>query len=198
MKDAASVQEDEGGVRAGNATFVPESEDRRVRIEPFPLRALAWWGVVLFAAAFVVGRQFRTVDSGTSLAGEQRQAAASQTTPPPAALASAAAASPPVLTSHAAAASVKPTGEQAKQAVVVPVEVRLMKFNPATVELNVGDTVEWKNRDLTPHTATAENKSFDSGSIDANASWRYTFAEPGSFPYVCTFHPEMKGTVIVK
>jgi len=79
---------------------------------------------------------------------------------------------------------------------VVEVTIRNMKFNPPSVEVRVGDTVEWKNDDITPHTATSA--TFDSGSIDPDGSWRRTFTEGGDIPYSCTFHPEMKGVVSVK
>jgi len=71
-----------------------------------------------------------------------------------------------------------------------------MKFSPATIEIKKGDTVEWKNDDITPHTATSA--TFDSASIAPETSWRHTFAEAGSFPYICTFHPDMKASVVVK
>ena len=79
---------------------------------------------------------------------------------------------------------------------VVHVVMRNMKFDPATLEVKRGDVVEWKNEDITPHTATSA--SFDSGSIDPDKSWRHTFGEPGNFPYACTFHPDMKAVVTVK
>ena len=71
-----------------------------------------------------------------------------------------------------------------------------MQFIPATVEIRKGDVVEWKNEDITPHTATSS--TFDSGSIGAKESWRQTFTESGETPYACTFHPTMKGVLIVK
>jgi plastocyanin len=59
--------------------------------------------------------------------------------------------------------------------------------------------VEWANNDLTPHTVTSQNGGeFDSGSIEVDASWSHTFGQTGTFPYYCSFHPEMKGAVIVK
>jgi plastocyanin len=79
---------------------------------------------------------------------------------------------------------------------IVQVVMRNMKFQPPTVEVKRGDVVEWKNEDITPHTATSA--SFDSASIDSDKSWRHTFSEPGNFPYACTFHPEMKAVVTVK
>jgi plastocyanin len=71
-----------------------------------------------------------------------------------------------------------------------------MKFSPATIEIKKGDTVEWTNDDITPHTATSA--TFDSAAIAPEASWRHTFNDAGNFPYTCTFHPDMKAAVIVK
>lgn len=79
---------------------------------------------------------------------------------------------------------------------VTQVSMRNLQFYPVTIEVKSGDVVEWKNDDLVPHTATAT--SFDSGTIVSGQSWRHTFTNAGDFPYVCTFHPQMKGVVIVK
>jgi plastocyanin len=38
----------------------------------------------------------------------------------------------------------------------------------------------------------------NSGSIEADASWSHTFGQAGTFPYYCTYHPEMKGIIVVK
>jgi plastocyanin len=79
------------------------------------------------------------------------------------------------------------------------VQIRLLKYSPDTIEIKAGETIEWKNDDLTPHTVTSEgNGGFDSGSIEPGASWRRTFDKAGNFSYICTFHPEMKGIVVVK
>jgi plastocyanin len=79
---------------------------------------------------------------------------------------------------------------------VLKIMIHNMKFDPPSIDAKIGDTVEWKNDDITPHTATAP--SFDSASIDPENTWRHTFTEAGQFPYACTFHPEMKGNVVVK
>ncbi|MFN2476406.1 MAG: c-type cytochrome [Chthoniobacterales bacterium] len=79
---------------------------------------------------------------------------------------------------------------------IVQVLIRNMQFSTAKLEVKKGDTIEWKNDDLTPHTATSA--AFDSGSIEPEKSWRHTFTETGEFPYTCTFHPDMKGIVIVR
>ena len=79
---------------------------------------------------------------------------------------------------------------------VVQVSMRSVQFAPVTVEVKKGSVVEWRNDDLIPHTATSP--AFDSTSLASGQTWRHTFTETGTFPYACTFHPHMKGTVIVK
>jgi plastocyanin len=89
----------------------------------------------------------------------------------------------------------KPTA----QPKVVTVAIREFKFEPATVTVHQGDTVEWKNEDTVPHTATADgNPAFDSGAIQTGAAWRYVVKEKGTENYTCTFHPNMKGELIVQ
>lgn len=73
-----------------------------------------------------------------------------------------------------------------------------VQFSPAELVVHLGDRIVWVNKDPFPHTATATNKSFDSGSIAANASWSYTVTKKGEFEYSCTFHPTMKGKIKVQ
>jgi plastocyanin len=71
-------------------------------------------------------------------------------------------------------------------------------FMPNVLTVAQGDTVVWVNKDAFPHTATAQDKSFDSKEIAAGKSWRFTAKKTGKFAYVCTLHPTMKGTLVVK
>ncbi|HEV2328732.1 MAG TPA: cupredoxin family copper-binding protein [Verrucomicrobiae bacterium] len=80
--------------------------------------------------------------------------------------------------------------------IVVQVSMKNIQYDPATVEVKKGGAVEWKNEDLVPHTVTSA--SFNSGTIASGQLWRHTFTNSGNFPYVCTFHPQMKGVVLVK
>lgn len=73
-----------------------------------------------------------------------------------------------------------------------------MKFVPETLTVKPGDTVVWVNKDFFPHTATAQDRSFDSSDIATNKSWKYVATKKGAFSYVCTLHPTMKATLIVK
>ena len=60
-----------------------------------------------------------------------------------------------------------------------------------------GGKVIWKNRDSAPHTATAADGSFDTGTIEEDKIKSETFKEPGTHEYVCSIHPQMHGTVEV-
>jgi plastocyanin len=73
-----------------------------------------------------------------------------------------------------------------------------MKFEPETLTVKRGDKVVWVNKDFFPHTATALDRTFDSGDIETNAAWSYVTDVSGTFPYICTLHPTMKATLIVK
>jgi plastocyanin len=78
------------------------------------------------------------------------------------------------------------------------VHIASFAFKPADLTVHVGDSVTFVNDDNVAHTATASDKSFDSGNLDANAKWTHTFNTAGSFSYVCSYHPMMKGTISVK
>jgi plastocyanin len=71
-------------------------------------------------------------------------------------------------------------------------------YQPDVVTAHVGDTVQWKNTDIVPHTVTAEDKSFRSGPIAPGATWKFVTKKAGTFPYSCTPHPNMHGKLIVQ
>lgn len=73
-----------------------------------------------------------------------------------------------------------------------------MKFVPETLTAKQGDTLVWVNRDFFPHTATAADRSFDSGNVASGAAWKYVASKRGKFAYVCTLHPTMKAVVVVE
>jgi plastocyanin len=86
--------------------------------------------------------------------------------------------------------------ERAQAAHTVVIEN--MQFSPATLTVRAGERITWVNKDLFPHTVTSAARVFDSGGIAANGSWSFTPRKPGSYPYGCTFHPTMKGTITVQ
>ena len=69
-------------------------------------------------------------------------------------------------------------------------------FQPDELTINKGEAITWINQDSMDHTVTGE--SFDSGILDKDAEYRFTFSEAGTFDYTCTLHPYMTGRVIVK
>jgi plastocyanin len=77
------------------------------------------------------------------------------------------------------------------------VTMKDIAFSPASVTVNVGDTVTWRNADEVTHNVTANDGSFATGSINRGASGSHTFAKAGSFGYQCTIHPGMNGAVKV-
>lgn len=74
-----------------------------------------------------------------------------------------------------------------------------LTYAPPTIVVNVGDVVEWTNKDIYLHSVTAaDHKSFDSGNIYPKRSWRYKAVKKGTYDYFCTPHPDMKGKLIVR
>jgi plastocyanin len=79
----------------------------------------------------------------------------------------------------------------------VTVKIRNFKFEPANLTIAVGKTVQFINLDEEPHTATATEGAFDSKALDTHQTWTYTATKPGTYPYICSIHPFMKGTLTV-
>jgi plastocyanin len=99
-------------------------------------------------------------------------------------------------------ASVTCAGFAASQKAAHPkthiIRIQGMKFIPANLEVAVGDSVVWKNEDIVAHTATSDRKGFDSGEIKAGMSWKYVARKKGSYTYMCTYHPTMRGELTVR
>jgi plastocyanin len=75
--------------------------------------------------------------------------------------------------------------------------IRSLAFTTAEVQVAVGGTVVFDNQDSQPHTATADDGSFDTEQIDAGAQKSIDFATAGTFAFHCEIHPSMKATVVV-
>jgi plastocyanin len=71
-------------------------------------------------------------------------------------------------------------------------------FKPATLTVKAGTKVTWVNRDDVPHTATDTDKRFNSGALDTDDHFSFTFEKPGTYDYFCALHPKMTGRVVVK
>jgi plastocyanin len=87
-----------------------------------------------------------------------------------------------------------PSGEAQKSEKVQIVE---FTYEPDPVVVQAGGKVIWQNEDAAPHTATADDGSFDTGTIENGKLGSATFKEPGTYTYHCEIHPTMHGTVEV-
>jgi plastocyanin len=70
-------------------------------------------------------------------------------------------------------------------------------FSPQSITIHVGDTVTWANSDAQGHTATADDGSWQTGTISGNTSKSLTFATAGTFAYHCSIHQQMTATLVV-
>ena len=76
------------------------------------------------------------------------------------------------------------------------VEIKGHKFSPATLEMKAGDRVQFINLDGAPHTATANNGSFDTGRLGRGNDATIRVTDAGEHSYFCAVHPSMKGKII--
>jgi plastocyanin len=77
------------------------------------------------------------------------------------------------------------------------VEIVDFAYDPDPTTIQAGGKVIWINRDSAPHTATADDGSFDTGTIEEGKLKSESFKQPGTYTYFCTVHPDMRGTVEV-
>jgi plastocyanin len=104
----------------------------------------------------------------------------------------------------AAAAPAQPAGPAPRAAeapvaggAVVEIVAEGLKFDRAEVRVPVGTTVRWVNKDPLAHTTTAEGV-WDSGLVEPGGTFEFTFTKAGTYNYICTPHPFMKGTIVVE
>lgn len=90
------------------------------------------------------------------------------------------------------------SGASADAAKTYYVTIEQMRFDPPTLTVHAGDRVVWVNKDLFSHTASSSTQAFDSHDIAPNASWSYVASRAGHYPYSCTLHPTMHGTLDVQ
>jgi plastocyanin len=76
------------------------------------------------------------------------------------------------------------------------VEAADFRFAPAETRVKAGQTVEWRNTGATDH--TVKGPGFFSRAMSPGATFRHRFDRPGTYPYLCTLHPQaMRGRVVV-
>ena len=93
-----------------------------------------------------------------------------------------------------------PVADTAKIAIetsegAIEVSIEDFSYIPANLTVNPGTVVVWTNKDPVPHTVTSEQ--FGSGTLGPGESFSYTFRNDGTYNYDCSFHPQMKGKIIV-
>ena len=91
-------------------------------------------------------------------------------------------------------------GSSANTAEPASAEVKVdnFSFGPATLTVAVGTTVTWTNRDDIPHTIVSTDKVFKSKVLDTDEKFSFTFSKAGTYPYFCSIHPKMTGSVVVQ
>jgi plastocyanin len=77
------------------------------------------------------------------------------------------------------------------------VEIVNFAYDPDPVQVEAGGKVIWQNMDSAPHSATADDGSFDTGILQEGKLKSETFKKAGTYTYTCSVHPEMHGTVEV-
>lgn len=70
-------------------------------------------------------------------------------------------------------------------------------FDPGAITVQVGDTVLWTNLGTAKEGHSASSAEFDSGILQTGGTYSFTFRQPGTFSYICSTHPDMKGSVRV-
>jgi plastocyanin len=96
------------------------------------------------------------------------------------------------------APSPTPASAQTSTASQNNIAMKGLAFNPASLTIVKGAKVTWTNDDSTTHTVTSDTGAFDSGNLSPSNTFTHQFNDAGTFPYHCTIHPFMKGTISVQ
>jgi len=101
----------------------------------------------------------------------------------------------PVLTSGAAQPA--PPKPSAKASATVQITISGIAFAEIKQPLTLGDTIEWINKDVVAHTATARNKDWRVV-IPENSKAALVLKKPGTVDYFCEYHPNMTGRLVIR
>jgi plastocyanin len=77
------------------------------------------------------------------------------------------------------------------QGKTMTLSIKNFAFNPPNATVAPGTTVTWVNDDQVPHTVTANDGAFDSGTLQPGQSYSFAFDKPGTYAYHCNIHPYM-------
>ena len=78
------------------------------------------------------------------------------------------------------------------------VDIKDFKYGPVQLTVPVGTQVTWTNHDEETHTITSAAGAFGSAGLGHDETFSQTFTQPGTYPYFCALHPQMRATVIVR
>ena len=98
----------------------------------------------------------------------------------------------PVMTAMALLVMTAPSG-----AATITIVMQNLVITPAEVSAKVGDTIEWINKDIVAHTATARNGDFDVA-LAPNKSASFVLKNAGAVDYYCRFHPNIKASLKIE
>lgn len=76
------------------------------------------------------------------------------------------------------------------------ISIKNLAFAPSTITITPGTEVTWTNNDALAHDIKAD--TFSSDILKPGEKYSYTFSKAGTFTYICSIHPNMSGTIIVK
>ena len=82
------------------------------------------------------------------------------------------------------------------QAATIQIVMENLVILPAETSVKAGDIIEWINKDVFAHTATAQNGDFDV-TMPPKKTVTSVVTKPGTVDYYCRFHPNMKAVLIV-
>jgi LPXTG-motif cell wall-anchored protein len=77
------------------------------------------------------------------------------------------------------------------------VSIQDFSFDPGQISVAPGTKVTWVNEGQAPHTSTADDGSWDSGTLQPGDDFSFTFDKPGTYTYHCSVHPQMTASVKV-
>jgi plastocyanin len=78
------------------------------------------------------------------------------------------------------------------------VEIQAFQFQPQRMVVLPGDTIEWINRDIVPHTVTANEGTWIAQTLKEGQSWKVIVENNGVYSYFCEFHPHMTGVLATR
>ena len=93
-------------------------------------------------------------------------------------------------------------GEAVSKPVSLPrqhtVEIQAFSFQPQRTVVSPGDTIVWINRDIVPHTVTANGGTWESQTLEEGQSLKVVVEQNGVYSYFCEFHPHMTGELATR